>query len=225
MTKREKILLQIMMGVLLVGLTLVYLLFPQMKKGILLQKEYDEENELAASIEGVLAVEGLEEGLKEAENKANETYELFNGEVSSIKIDDLVNGLVSENNLSIRSLSISSYNEYEDEELVKKIKADESVPSEEEAYDDEDDEDDEEEEISNLLIGCDVSFKVVGTYEDTMNLLEQISSIGAAIVITEFAYSYEVNDIETLKADLGEEHRYIDTTIQMRVYGLKPYNK
>lgn len=214
MTKREKILLQILVCVTVVGVITVYLLLPAIKEYIKLNAQYDETSELHTDMEMVLNTEGIEEGKNEADKKANEIYKFFNGKLNSYNINDMIDEMVVKNNLEITSLSIGKYIELADDELVK------TAVDEEEMYDDFDDFEEYEEE-ENYLLGCDITFNVMGRYDDILCLIEDLNRSSQCIIIKNCTYTKTNAYVGEVSEE--DDSTFLTASIQMTLYGVKPY--
>lgn len=215
MTKREKILMQILLGVLVVGLMVVYLLLPKMKEHkVLLNTKAEDEATLEEMNEALLQTNVYDE-LKDAEERIEKISIFFNGIWNSYTVDGFINQLVTDNNLEIKSLSIGEFQEVSDENFGV------SVP-----FESEDEEDTEESseiviEEEDILLSCDVSISAFGRYNDVLALMDQLNKESQAMAITAahvtIAYDY-------IPAE-GEGIDYVNCSITFKIYGIKPYEK
>lgn len=214
MTKREKILMQILLGVLVVGLMVVYLLLPKMKEHkVLLNTKAEDEATLEEMNEALLQTDAYDE-LKDAEERIEKISIFFNGIWNSYTVDGFINQLVTDNNLEIKSLSIGEFQEVSDEAFGV------SVPFETE---DEEDAEESSEEVfeEDILLSCDVSISAFGSYDNVLALMDQLNKESQAMAITAanvtIAYDY-------IPAE-GEGIDYANCSITFKIYGIKPYEK
>lgn len=206
MSKREKILLQIMVCIAVVGGLAVYLLLPAIKKNIKLQKEAEEAEATAEEMEMIINMNGVIDGYEKAVAKADETYEFFYGDLKSFKVDEEVNGLVVKNNLKINSINIGDYTERSDDELY--IVKDEE-DGEEISYDE------------SLLIGRDVSVSLEGTYKDVLAFVDDLNAKSECIRINAMSYS---KDLRRYDDQLPEGGDYLsNVNVDFTIYAIKKY--
>lgn len=206
MSKREKLLLQIMVCVAVVGGLAVYLLLPAIKKNIRLKEEVLETEATAEEMEMVINTDGIIEGYEKAVTKADETYDFFYGDIKSFKVDELVNELVVKNNLKINSISIGDYTDRSDDELyiVK-----------------EDGEEEEETEKESLLIGRDVSVSIEGAYQDVLSFIDDLNAKSECIRINNASYTKNVRNID---GQIDEGENYLNSVnINFTIYAIKKY--
>lgn len=213
MTKREKVLLQILVCVAVVGMLGVYILIPAIKKYIKLDKQRDETSELYTDMEMTLDMEGLDEGVANAKEISDTNFKFFNGRLNSYNINDIVNKMVVENNLNIVSLNIGKYAELDDSELIPVEASEEDSQYYSDSYSS------EMEEIDRYLLGCDITFNVVGKYEDILNLLNDVNASSQCIIVKSFTYS-ETNTYTGVVED--PDMTYYAASIDMTLYGVKP---
>lgn len=218
MTKREKLLLQILVCVTVVGLLTVYLLLPAIKTYIKLNTQKEESQELKTDMELILSTEGLEEGKISADRKASEIYTFFNGKLNSYNINDMFDEMVVKNNLEINAISIGKYTELSDDTIIPKEEI-----SEEDMLVDEFEEFEEFEDIPNYLLGCDITVNVMGEYENILNLISDINKSSQCLIINNCTYT-KTNAYIGDASD-NEETDYYTASIQMTLYGIKPYEK
>lgn len=111
LTKREKVLLQIVVCLAFFSLILVVFFLPEMEQKVKLtaqeeeiKADYDRKNEL-------LGDETLEMRYEEALLKAQENYDYFYSVLNSYTIDEILNSLIKEHGLQVSVLSIGDYEE------------------------------------------------------------------------------------------------------------------
>lgn len=215
MTKREKILLQILLGVLVVGLIVVYLLLPQLKqKKILLNTKEEDEATLEEMNEALQQMDVYEE-LSSAEERIEKINIFFNGIWNSYTVDGFINQLVADNHLEIKSLAIGNFQTVSDEAFGV------SVPFEE-VEDVEENEDEYASQVieDDILLSCDVSISAFGKYEDVLALMDQLNEESEAMAIISANYTKEYDYL------LGEiDDVYGNCSITFKIYGIKPYEK
>ncbi|MCQ2521111.1 MAG: hypothetical protein MJ105_01915 [Lachnospiraceae bacterium] len=210
-TKREKILLQMLLGVLVIGLLFVYLLLPKMKehKELVATKATDEQTleDMNNSLLNMNVFEEKQDSLERIE-KINI---FFNGIWNSYTMDGFVNKLVADNHLDITSLSIGTFSTISDKAFDVIIEKGE----EEEAEDDEDNEKD-------LLLACDVSLAATGKYDDMLALIDALNGESKTIEITSCAIS------KNFFRDYDEEEQntiYGNLSMTFRIYGILPFEE
>lgn len=216
MTKREKILLQILVCVTVVGLLTVKLLLPAIKKYISLDSSYDQTTELYTDMHMVLGTEGIDEGKANANKIAEDNYKFFNGKLNSYNINDLIDAIVVKNHLEIRALSIGTYKDLSDEELIPKTMSEDEMAyyEDEYLYDEFSDE-----EANNYLLGCDITFNVVGSYKDILNLIDDLNKSSQCIIIKGCTYSKTNTYVGDVVEETDDEE--LSAAIQMTLYGIK----
>lgn len=130
LTKREKLLLQIMVCLAVFSLILVFLVLPQMEEKVSLNAQKDELTAELDKKEVLLADQTLQTRYDEAFTKAQENYDYFYDVLNTYTIDEILNSLIQEYGISVASLNISDYEdanadfeELDDSELKVLVKS------------------------------------------------------------------------------------------------------
>lgn len=224
MTKREKILLQILLGVLVVGLLVIYLLLPKLKeKKTLLITKADDEATLDEMNESLQQI-NIYDSLASSEKRIEKINLFFNGIWNSYTVDGFINKLVADNQLEIKSLTIDDFQYVSDEIFgvnVPFAEVEEDDDEDDEEYDEDEDEYGTNTDEGDLLLSCDVSITVFGKYDDVLALMDQLNKESEAIAITETNFSKEYDYIG------NNDHNdiYGNCSITFKIYGIKPYEK
>lgn len=109
LTKREKILLQFLVALLLFAFVLSVIFTPAANAYLASDAECLSLLEEKKRVEGILNYPGLTERLNEEKKKAKENYEYFYSVLNSYTIDGIVNQLLQQENLKIITLNITPY--------------------------------------------------------------------------------------------------------------------
>ena len=205
MTKREKILLQICLAIALIGFSSVYLLKPSIS----------EKKEQAAALEAVkleelqinavLEAEGVDEKLAEQMALAEENYGYFYDKLNTYTIDEILNERIASCGLEIEGMSIGKYVEIGTDTLRRTVQertAKETAVATESASGTAGQTAIEE----NLLLGCQVSLTVEGTYSEVLALVDALREESTCIEVSSvnlYANERNVEEDEAIKASLG----------------------
>lgn len=109
LTKREKILLQVMVCLGAFSLILVFLVLPQMEKRVSLSVSTQQLEQEYQEKEALLSNEELDTQYDTELAKAKENYNYFYSVLNSYSIDEIINSLIQQYELSVYSLNIGDY--------------------------------------------------------------------------------------------------------------------
>lgn len=230
MNKREKVLLQILIAVGVVGVLAVYLLLPAIKKNRTLKQEHEDLVMLQEDMDILLTTPGLYESMEESKQSTEDTYEFFNKDFVVYSVDSVINKLVDQDNLEINSLRIEKYIPRRESEIADMSEYEEDADADTDEEDDDDAEDfyDEEDGPAGFLLGLDVNVAVEGYYEDILKFIDDLNATSKCVNIKECSYSrveqynpYESEEEKELHKD--EEINYVTANINMTIYSMKPY--
>lgn len=218
MTKREKMLLQIMVCIGVVGVIAVYILLPQIKKNRSLTSDYDDILFQSEQMASTLAIPGVEKGLENAKETTEDTWSFFQKGLSSYEIDDFINGLAADNHLDISLLSIGGYKEVSDSELgmepvMVTVISEDALEGSQEMED-------------MLLSKATVLVNVEGDYDDVLNFIDDINNRSECICIKN-CITYKDDTEFRLDEDGSqrEEFEYFSAQITLDMYSIISYEE
>lgn len=229
MNKREKVLLQLLISIGVVGVLVVYLLIPQIKKNKNLKEEYEslilEQNNMEMTME----VEGISDSIEEASENSAELQSYFDIKLNGYTADNIINEMIDKNNLEIKSLNIGKYIDIPDISIGI-TPTDKEDSDEVETTDAEEGDDGFEEEPSlEMLESMEISLNVSGLYEDVFKFVDEVNDLSKCVEITSMSYTrdYSYNPSESL--DVSEEDveevDYVNAQIALCVYRAKTYDE
>lgn len=226
MTRREKILLQILVAVGLVGMSIIYLLMPAIKDKKAWQKELDTLQLQELQMEAVLLTPNVEESLQQQKELAAKNYEYFYSQLNSYTVDDILNHLVAESGLEMLGMSIGDYSPVRVDTLYRSQKTDENAEADEEersyaeilktvegTQSDTKTSTADAGEQEDFLLGCTVTLNVKGSYRQVLNLVD--------------IFERESTCIEVTKLNLSQNQRIVDVeepieaTLSLLIYGIR----
>ncbi len=195
MTRREKILLQICIAIALVGLTGIYLLKPSIEE----RREREAQLEMAqlteVQIRTVLDAPGVEETYEKQKKLAHQNYQYFYDELNTYTIDGILNNLIEKSELGVDSINIGAYVEIAPDTLMRDTTPEGNAL-----------------EMDNLLLGCNVSLTVTGTYENILKLIDSLETESTCI---------EVTAVNLYQNERSVEHEgEIQASLGLLVYGI-----
>lgn len=169
LTKREKMLLQIGLCLILFCVIFVYLLLPQMEERDTLIAKKEEVEFSYEKKQMLLANITLDKRYEEAANKARENYDYFYGVLNSYTIDGIVNHLLKEYELTVHTLDISDY--------------------EDAAMDFE-----EAKEQPEILVRSTVSLSVSGNYDKILGFMKALNEKSPCLRVDTFSLQKNASD-------------------------------
>lgn len=194
MTRREKILLQICVAVGLIGLCTIYLLLPSAKEKQLATEGLEAAQFEEVQIMTVVEAPGVEEALAKQKKLAQENYEYFYGKLNSYTIDGILNHLTEASGLELESMNIGNYIEINTDTLIRE--PEETV----------------QEAQEELLLGCNVTLTVRGTYDQVLDFVDALEEESTCIeVISVNLYKNERNT---------QQEQAIEASLGLLVYGI-----
>lgn len=218
MTRREKVLLQICVVVGIVGVALVYLLLPLIKKNTALHTQLDEAGIQEMQMKTMVMLTGLEEQLSQEKERAAANYEFFYGKLNSYTIDDILNQKAENHHLDIQSLSISEYAEKDPTESLRYTwytRNEDGVEIEGKVYDPKTGEvinPPEEEKVQQYLLGAQSTISVLGSYENVMNFINDLKMESDCIVVDSMNITPNTRAIH--------EDVSISASVSVTIYGI-----
>lgn len=218
MTKREKMLLQIMICIGVVGVLAVYVLLPQIKKNRALNEDFEEVSFQADEMAEMLALPGVEDGLEAAEATTENTWSFFQKGLSSYEIDDFINNLAEKNDLEIVLLSIGSYKEVSDTELgmepaMATVISEDALAGSHEVED-------------MLLSKVTVIVKVEGDYQDVLKFIDNINERSECIIIKDCVTFKDETELRRDEEDnVIEDFEYLSAQITLDMYSIISYDQ
>ena len=229
MNKREKILLQLLISIGVVGGLVVYLLLPQIKKNKRIKDEYELLTVEQTNMEMTMEAEGISDNLDDASENAVALQNYFDIKLNSFTADNIINEMLDKNNLEIKSLNIGKYADIEDKSIGITPKSAKDDDDDEESDDESDDEELDEEPSLEMLERMEISLGVSGLYDDVFKFVDEINDLSKCVEITSMSYTrdYSYNPAESL--DVSEENLeeldYVNAQISLSVYKVKSYDE
>ena len=108
-SKREKLLLEIVLLVGTFALILVFLVMPAQEEKIALEVEQESTELELQEKERLLMNDTLESSYQDALTEAKENYDYFYAVLNSYTIDEILNTLIKEHGINVVSMNISEY--------------------------------------------------------------------------------------------------------------------
>lgn len=108
-SKREKLLLEIVLLVGAFALILVFLVMPAQEEKIALEVEQESTELELQEKERLLMNDTLESSYQDALTEAKENYDYFYAVLNSYTIDEILNTLIKEHGINVVSMNISEY--------------------------------------------------------------------------------------------------------------------
>lgn len=213
MTRREKMLLQILVAVGLVGMSIIYLLMPAIKDKEAWQEELETLQVQELQMEAVLQAPNVEENLQQQKELAAKNYEYFYSQLNSYTVDDILNHLVAESGLEMLGMSIGDYTSiqvntlYRGQETVEDAETAEGEQSDAKASTA------DMEEQEDFLLGCTVNLNVKGSYRQVLNLVDIFERESTCIEVTNLNLSQNQRVI-----DVDEP---IEASLSLLIYGIR----
>lgn len=201
MSKREKILLELLIVIGVLGVTIIYLFLPTVKEKNELIRKLNSSQMKVEKIENVLKTSGLDEALESHKAVADENYKYFYSELNTYTIDRIVNNLVTKSNLNVLGMSIGSYNSVKIDNLKR---GDDSLEEQETEK--------SNSEESDFLLGCNVNLNVKGSYKKILDFADIIKEESTCIEITSLVLHRNERDVE------GKEP--IEASFSLLIYGV-----
>ena len=213
MTRREKMLLQILVAIGLVGMSIIYLLMPAIKDKEAWQEELETLQVQELQMEAVLQAPNVEENLQQQKQLAAKNYEYFYSQLNSYTVDDILNHLVAESGLEMLGMSIGDYTSiqvdtlYRGQETVKDTETAEGEQSDAKASAA------DMGEQEDFLLGCAVNLNVKGSYRQVLNLMDIFERESTCIEVTSLNLSQNqrVMDVE----------EPIEASLSLLIYGIR----
>ena len=235
MSKREKMLLQILICIGVVGVLTVYLLLPAFKKYKQLNSNLDMVNLQKDDMDIVLAADGINESYAEAVENAEKAHNFFDIKLNSFTADSMINEMLDNNKLVIRNLQIGKYQEIPDITLgivPKSNEEDSDENSDDEDSDSEEDflEDGDNEPTLEMLECMEISISLEGAYKDMCNFMDDFNETSNCVEIIEMSYSKDAsyNPYDTVEEAMeheGEETDRVIAQVKLRAYKVKSYDE
>lgn len=149
--KSEKILLQILVLVAAFALILVFWVMPEAERKIRLKTLSDALDQELDEKQQLLLNPQIDERYQEEKQKAEENYDYFYSVLNGYSIDEIINSIAQEKQLSITSLNIGEYIDAStDFQLVS-------------------------EENLDVLVKSTVSLTVLGSYQNILGFMEALN--------------------------------------------------
>lgn len=217
MSKREKMLLQIMICIGVVGVLAVYVLLPQIKKQRALKEEYEMVQFQSDNMTMILSQGGVVDSLETATETTENTWNFFQKGLSSYEIDTFINTLAEENNLKIMLLNIGTYEPCSDESLgLQPTLVEEG---------DETSIDGSVQVEDMLLQRAQVLVNVEGDYQDILAFMDAINRRSECVQITNCITSKD--DTVVLRDEEGqavEDYEYFRAQLTIDLYSIISYD-
>ncbi|MBR1931380.1 MAG: hypothetical protein IJ833_07930 [Lachnospiraceae bacterium] len=213
MTRREKVLLQVLAAIAIVGLSFLYLFMPSVRRRTELKISQEELQMQEAQVRSIVNLTGLEEALDKEKEQADKNYEYFYSKLNSYTVDGILNGLVTESGLEVQSMTISSYNPIEVDTLKRGVEAEEKEGTKNAGEEEEGaaDENLEVEEI-DLLLGCRVNLEVKGSYGEVLELADKLRKESTCIEVTSISITREQRDVASYEP--------VSASMTLLIYGI-----
>lgn len=198
MTRREKILLQICIAIGVIGLCIIYLLRPAIRERERYQEELEALQFEELKIMAVLDAQDVETTLAGQKKLAEENYQYFYSRLNTYTIDGILNHLTEECGLAVESMNIGDYIEINADTLSRS----QDEPSQENLLQS----GEQAAQETRLLLGCNVSLTVSGSYEQILTFMEALAEESTCIEVVSlsmYVNERSVSQEQAIEASLG----------------------
>ncbi len=203
MTRREKMLLQILVVIGLVGMSIIYLLMPAVRDKKAFQDELEDMQLQELQMRAVLQTPDVEETLQRQQELAEENYEYFYSKLNSYTVDSILNNLVAESGLEMIGMSIGNYSPIQVDTLYRG----QTETAGEMAADGQTADGQEE-----FLLGCSVNLTVAGSYRQILELTDVLKQESTCIEVTTLNLTQEQRIVDV------EEP--VEASLSLLIYGI-----
>lgn len=204
MTKREKILLQICIALGLIGLSSVYLLKPAIAEKKAQEAALEAVKVEELQINAVLDAEGVDERLEEQKALAEENYRYFYDKLNTYTIDEILNERIAACGLEVEAMSIGNYVKIGTDTLRRTVQTGANEASTDETVSTQNQQ--EKTTEVDLLLGCQVTLSVEGTYSEVLTFVDALREESTCIEVSTvnlYANERNVEEDEAIQASLG----------------------
>lgn len=199
LTKREKILLQILGILLLLGLIMSFLFTPAVTSLVKSKADLAEAEEELIRVREIYEYPGLDERMKQEIDTAEANYEYFYSVLNSYTIDGIVNKLLQKNQLKVMGLGITPYEDASYDFLPAEADMEYGDGS-------------SEQKVEKVLVKSTITVNVEGGYNNILRFIDDLNGTSSCLRVNSMTIGDKVGV-------LGDTYEKV-ASLKIYVYGV-----